>query len=63
MQIDKTLCFVEHLNKVESKVNKTVGIIHKLQSVLPRSALLTIYKSFIRSHLDYGDTIYDKAIN
>ena len=29
----------------------------------PRSALLTIYKSFIRSHLDYGDITYDKAFN
>ena len=35
----------------------------KLQNVLPRLALLTIYKSFIRPHLDYGDIIYDKAFN
>ena len=33
------------------------------QNVLPRSALLTIYKTFIRSHLDYGDIIYDKTFN
>ena len=26
-----------------------------------RQPLLTIYKSFIRPHLDYGDTIYDQA--
>ena len=63
MQLDKKLNFEEHLNKVESKVNKTIGIIRKLQNVLPRSALLTIYKSFIRPHLDYGDIIYDKAFN
>ena len=63
MQLDKKLHFEEHLNKVESKVNKTIGIIRKLQNVFPRSALLTIYKSFIRPHLDYGDIIYDKAFN
>ena len=51
------------LVKVESKVNKTIGIIRKLQNVLPRSALITIYKSFIRRHLDYRDIIYDKAFN
>ena len=50
MQFDKKLSFEEHLNKVESKVNKTIGIIRKLQNVLPRSALLTIYKLFIRPH-------------
>ena len=32
-------------------------------SVLPRSALLTIYKSSIKPHLDYGVIIYDKAFN
>ena len=63
MQLDKKLNFKEHLNKVESKVNKTIGIIRRLQKVLPRSTLLTIYKSFIRPHVDYGDIIYDKIFN
>ena len=30
---------------------------------LPRSALLTIYKSFIRPHLGYCDVLYDKSDN
>ena len=63
MQLDTKLNFEEHLNKVESKVNKTIGITCKLQNIFPGSALLTIYKSFIRPHLDYGDIIYDKAFN
>ena len=29
----------------------------------PRNALLTIYKSFIRPHLDYGDISYDNPNN
>ena len=61
MQLDKKLNFEEHLSRAESKVNKTVGIIRKLQNVLPRSALITIYKSVITPHLDHGDIIYDKA--
>ena len=63
MQLYKKLNFEEHLNKVESKVNKSIGIICKLQNVLPRSALLTFYKSFIRPLLDYGDIIYDQVFN
>ena len=39
MQFDKKINFEEHLSKVESKVNKTIGIIRKLQNVLPRSEL------------------------
>ena len=30
---------------------------------MPRSSLLTIYNSFIRPYLDYGDIIYDQAYN
>ena len=63
IQLDKKLNFEEHLKEVGSKVNKTIGIIRKPQNVLPRLAFLTIYKSFIRSHLDYGYIIYGKTFN
>ena len=46
-----------------NKVNETIGLLCKLHNILPRSALLIIYKSFIRPHLDYGNIIYDKAYN
>ena len=39
------------------------GIIKILSVSVPRKALLTIYKSFIRPHLDYGDILYDKPGN
>ena len=35
----------------------------ELQVNIPRDALLRIYKSFIKPHLDYGDIIYDKSNN
>ena len=35
----------------------------KLSVNLTHNALLTIYKSFIRPHLDYGDILYDKPNN
>ena len=55
--------FQEHRKSIFSKVNKTNGLLWKLHHILPRSPLLTIYKSFIRPHLDYGDIIYDQAYN
>ena len=30
---------------------------------MPRGSLLTIFKSFVRPHLDYGDVIYDQSYN
>ena len=43
-----------------NKFSKTIGLLQKLQKILPRPHLITIYTSFIRSHLDYGDIIYDQ---
>ena len=40
-----------------------MGLLRKFQQILPRSSLLTIYKTFIRSQLDYADIIYDQAYN
>ena len=40
-----------------------MGLLRKFQHILLRSTLLTIYKTFIRSWLDYADTIYDQAYN
>ena len=47
--------------KLDFQVNKTIGLLRKLHNTLSRLILLTIYKSSIRSHLDYGDIIYDQA--
>ena len=31
--------------------------------ILPRSFLSVIYKTFLRPHLDHGDTVYDQRSN
>ena len=46
-----------------NKHYKIIGLIKKLSIHLPREALLRIYKSFVRSNLDYGDIIFDKLNN
>ena len=63
MFLDFKLSFNEHLETVFAKVNRGIAILCKLQTVLPREALLTIYKSFIRPHFDYGYVIYDQSYN
>ena len=61
--LDLKLTFEEHLLNVFKTVNRTIGLMRKLQSVLPRITLVTIYKAFVRPHLDYGDILYDQAFN
>ena len=61
--LDFKLTFEEHLLNVFRKVNKTIGLLRKLQNLLPRATLITIYKDFVRSHLEYGNILYDQAFN
>ena len=61
--LDTTLDFNFHLKNIQNKVNKTIGLLCKLQNTLPRTSLITIFKSLIRLLLDYGDIIYDWAYN
>ena len=39
------------------------GLLRKFQDILPRTSLITIYKSFARPHHDYGDIKYDQTFN
>ena len=48
---------------VSLKISKTLGLLRKLHNLLPRSALITIYKAFVRPYFDYGDILYDQAYN
>ena len=63
IHLDEELTFKHHINEKINKANKGIRIIRKLNIILPRSALLTIYRSFIRSHLEYGDVIYNQPEN
>ena len=63
MMLDTNLSYEHHIKSILNKVNKTIGLLRKSQLTLPRQSLITIYKTFIRPHLDYGDVIYDHAFN
>ena len=40
-----------------------ISLIRQFSVNLPPKALITIYNSFIRPHLDYGGILYDKPSN
>ena len=63
MILDSNLSYEHHIKFILNKVNKTIGRLRKFQLILPRHSLITIYKTFFKSHLDYGDVIYDRAFN
>ena len=46
---------------ITTKISKTIELLRKLQNILSRPLLMTIYKAFVRPHLEYGDITYDEA--
>ena len=61
--LDSDLNFDTHINQKVKKCNKMIDLIRILSVNLPRNTVLTIRKSFIRLHLDYGDILYGKPSN
>ena len=58
--LDEKLSFFEHIYLKIKKVTVGVHLMRKLNLLLPRSSLLTVYKCSIKPHLDYGNAIYDQ---
>ena len=61
--LDSKLNFSAHVDQKVKKCNRIRVPIRRLSINLPRNALLKIYNSFVKPHLDYGDILYDKPNN
>ena len=57
------LDFNKNIDEKIPKARKVISVIKKLSYILPRNAILTIYRSFVGSHLDYSNITYDQPIN
>ena len=62
MYLDEKLNFGRHITE-KIRSSKGISLIKTLHNFLSRRTLLTIYKCFIRSNLDYGHFIYDQPNN
>ena len=63
MLLEDKLSYKRHFKFLLNKVKRTINLLRKFQQILSRQSLITIYKSFIWSHLDYGDNVYGRAFN
>ena len=61
--LDEKLTFNDHITSKLTTANKLTSTLRKLYHYMPRDSPVTIYKSFIRPHLDYVDVIFDKPSN
>ena len=60
---DPKLNFDMHLKGKFSIINNGIALLRKLRYSILRKPLISIYKTFLRPHLDYCDVIYDNPHN
>ena len=61
--LDSKMNFDNHLGEKILEANKGIGLINSLKRFLSRDSPLTTYITFVRSHLGYGDALYDYLFN
>ena len=52
--MDETLNWKDHINKICSKISHSNYILNKVKNIIPKSCLLTLYRSIIHCHINYG---------
>ena len=61
--LDVKLTFDKYLNNLLDNVNKAIDHLYKLENLLSRSTLITIYKAFVIPYFHYGDILYVQTYN
>ena len=56
--LDNKLQFKQHIALLESKLSRSLGILFKTKSFLPKDILKRLYYAFIHSHLNFGLIIW-----
>ena len=56
--VDDELTFEKHIDAKISKANSFLGLIRRNFSYLDKDMLLTLYKAFVRPHLEYAQSVW-----
>ena len=59
--MDNTLSFKEHITKISNGVKPKLVALRKLSKILPKSSLITIYKTMIQPVIDYACTLWGNS--
>ena len=52
--VDSDLCWKNHINMIRLKISRLIGILHRVKRFLPKTISITIYRSVIMPHFNYG---------
>ena len=63
IEIDETLSWKYHIDKICQKIARANYIINKCKNVLPKACLKTLYQSLIQCHINYGLHIWGSSVH
>ena len=58
--IDSNVSWKDHIEKVRTKISRSIGVIRHLQRTVPSPTLKVLYNSLILPHLQYGILLWGK---
>ena len=61
VEVDRKLCWKNHINLVCNKISKTIAILRILKFSFPRHILIMVYMSLIYSYINYCNIIWGSA--
>ena len=61
LTLDRNLIFNKHISHLINILNNKLYLLNKIRNLLTKAASITLYKSMILPHIDYGDIIYSAA--
>ena len=56
--MDEHLNWKDHINVIENKLSKNLGLLHKEKQFLNAKAMKSLYFSVIHSYLTYGHVVW-----
>ena len=58
VMVDEHLNWKDHINVIENKLSKNLGLLHKAKQFLSSKAMKSVYFLFLHSYLTYGNVVW-----
>ena len=56
--LDENMTWKKHIELIENKISKNIGIMYKVKLLLNQNCLKNIYFSFIHSYINYSNLVW-----
>ena len=59
--LDECMSWKNHINHIENKISKSIGLLYRAKSYLNKNSLLALYYLYIHTYLNYGNIVWGSS--